>query len=254
MFFQVFSPAIRKILPIVQESGVPAMEILLGTTKTGKFIERLNRFVGLVELEGQPCRAHIATSGRLRELLVPGATVLLEKSASLERKTGYSLKAVEHGGHWVSIDAQLPNRLLEKALRQRALSPFADCTVLQREPGLGEGRLDFLLQGQDGKVWLEVKSVTLVENRAALFPDAPTERGRRHLLELAGTVTSGDRAAVVFVIQREDADYFCPNDRTDPAFARALDFAVRLGVQVYAYRCRVDTARVTLAERVPVLV
>lgn len=230
------------------------MEIMFGKTIYGKFLERRNRFVGLVDLNGQQIQAHIATSGRLWELLVPEARVLLEQSTAPGRKTGYNLRAVEYNGHWVSIDAQLPNRLLEKALKKKALPPFADCTVLQREPHYGQGRFDFLLQEGDRKVWLEVKSVTLVEHKTALFPDAPTERGRRHLLHLAGAVDGGDGAAVVFVIQRGDAGFFSPNRVTDPAFAETLDQAVRSGVQVFAYRCQVDPAGVSLEGRIPVLV
>jgi sugar fermentation stimulation protein A len=218
------------------------------------FAGRPNRFVALVELNGSLTQAHIATSGRLHELLVVGARVLLEKSSTPARKTQFSLRAVEHEGIWVSIDAQVPNRLVEKALVSRALPPFAGCDYLRREPAYDDGRLDFLLEEKGKYVYIEVKSVTLVEGRTALFPDAPTVRGSRHLHKLHKLAVNRQRAAVLFIVQREDAYGFAANNATDPIFAAALREAVEGGVEVYAYGCRVDAAQIELLERLPVMV
>ena len=230
------------------------MRIKFKPTIPAIFTARLNRFVALVQLNGSVSQAHIATSGRLHELLVPGASVLLEKSNSLLRKTQFSLRAVEYDGVWVSIDAQVPNRLVEKALRSRELLPFAGCDFIRREPAYSGGRLDFLLSEEGKDVYIEVKSVTLVEGRTALFPDAPTIRGRRHLVCLQELAQSGCRAAVLFVVQREDACCFAANSATDPLFADELRDAVAGGIEAYAYGCKVEAAQIILLERLPVMV
>lgn len=230
------------------------MKLTFNSSEKGTFVERLNRFVGLVQLDGELVHAHIATSGRLRELLVPGASVLLEKSLQPKRRTQYSLRAVSHNGIWVSIDAQIPNRLMEKVLRSGDLPPFSQCVFVRREPAYGSGRLDFLLSDEGQPVYIEVKSVTLMEKRVAMFPDAPTERGRRHLEHLAALVKEGCRAAVVFVVQREDVDSFIANSRTDEPFANALLRAAVAGVEIYAYRCCVTEYDITMNNRIPVMV
>ena len=223
--------------------------------RPGVFLERLNRFVAMVQVDGTERQAHIATSVRLWELLLPGATVWLEPSSSALRKTAFSLRVVAYEGAWVSIDAQLPNQLIRTALAGQVLQPFRHLEFVRSEPAYENGRFDFLLAEKTGRaVYLEVKSVTLVERDCGFFPDAPTERGRRHLRHLADLTLAGSRCAVIFVIQRHDALWFQPNYRTDPAFAAALRQAVSCGVEVYAYRCRVSPAGISLGERLPVLV
>lgn len=223
-------------------------------TEAGRFVARLNRFVAKVEINGEEVEAHIATSGRLTELFVPGAAVLLERSNSPKRRTVFSLRAVWYHQTWVSIDAQLPNKLIKQALVTKALPPFAQCEFVRSEPVYSSGRFDFLLAEDGQAVYVEVKSVTLVEDGVALFPDAPTARGRRHLSHLADLQREGCRCAVIFIIQRGDADYFAPNQRTDLQFGQALRQAVAAGVEPYAYRCVVDNAGLTLAQRLPVLI
>ncbi len=222
--------------------------------RDGVFLSRPNRFVAVVETGGTVVKAHIATSGRLRELLVPGARLLLEEGEGRARRTPFSLKAVKHNGVWVSIDAQAPNRLLEQALRLRTLSPFAGCEFGRREPESGGGRFDFLLWERGHPVYIEVKSVTLLEKGVGLFPDAPTARGERHLRHLARLAESGLRAAVIFVIQRRDACCFAPNGDTDPRFAATLQEAAWSGVEIYAYGCLVDRSGITLNGRLPILI
>jgi len=151
------------------------------------------------------------------------------------------------------VDARLPNPLFAEAVAEGRLAAFAGVRVIEREVRRGGSRIDFRLEGAWGARWVEVKSVTLVEDGVALFPDAPTGRGRRHLEELSALVREGQRAAVVFVVQRSDAEAFAPNSRADPAFAHMLAEAQALGVEVYAYRCRVTRRALTLLDEVPVL-
>jgi sugar fermentation stimulation protein A len=151
----------------------------------------------------------------------------------------------------VSIDARLPNDLVHEALIAGD-GPFKGPFVIKREAAFGESRLDFLLSGGDWRCLLEAKSVTLVKDSRALFPDAPTLRGRRHLQSLLEAKKAGYEAAVVFVAQREDAKDFSPNDETDPEFGRILREVQRQGVGVYAYACKVSTSEVRLAKEIPV--
>jgi sugar fermentation stimulation protein A len=186
------------------------MHILFGQTFPAIFIKRLNRFAGLVDLDGRQVKVHIPTSGRLGELLVKGAAVRLKPGNSPGRRTEFSLLLVRMQNTWVSVDAQLANRLVGKALKNNEWLPFGDCRFVRSEPAFAGGRFDFLLAESGRDVYVEVKSVTLVEGETDLFPDAPTERGRRHLEKLAALAQKGCRCAVIFVAQREDAKYFAP--------------------------------------------
>ena len=243
----------------------------LGPLVAGAFERRLNRFAATVEVDGRPAMVHVANSGRMRELLRHGARCLVAPRAATGRKTAYDLALVEvasdravgearaaydgdaPGRVLVSADARLPPALLSEAFHERRLPPFAEFDTARREVVYGDSRLDLLLSGSNGACFIEVKSVTLVEDGVALFPDAPTERGRRHVGELVRAVREGYRAAVVFVIQREDARACAPHDASDPAFARTLREAVASGVEAYAYVCRVTPREIRLAHAVPVL-
>ncbi|MFQ5838798.1 MAG: DNA/RNA nuclease SfsA [Thermoplasmata archaeon] len=207
--------------------------------KEARFRERLNRFLVEVELEGRGTLCHLPNPGRLRELLQPGATVFLREQPVEGRKTSHDLAAVRLGSILVSVDSRLPNRAVRHLLREGRLQEFAGYTTIIPEARLGNSRVDFLLRN-GRECYLEVKSCTLVVDGAALFPDAPTERGRRHLEELVAAVESGFKAAVLFVVQRPDASLFRPNDETDSRFGDALRRAHRAGVKVLAYGCRFD--------------
>jgi sugar fermentation stimulation protein A len=200
--------------------------------------------------------AHLPNSGRLGELLTPGRKVWLapaDLQRSPQRRTAYDLALVEFAGRLVSVDARLPGKLVDAALRQGHLAGFEGYTTVRREVRLGESRMDFWLAGPgQAPCWVEVKSVTLVEHSTARFPDAPTLRGQRHVRELAQVVEKGTRAAVVFVVQRDDATGFRPHDVADPAFGRMLRQAARAGVEVYAWRCRVSRQGIQLTEAIPV--
>lgn len=243
----------------------------LGPMVEGAFEQRLNRFAATVAMDGQPAMVHVANSGRMRELLQPGARCLLAPRSAAGRKTAFDLALVEvaadravgepraaYGGAapgriLVSADARLPPALVVEAFHDGRLPPFAEFASARREVVYGDSRLDLLLSGPHGACFVEVKSVTLVEDGVALFPDAPTERGRRHLGALVRAVGEGYRAAAVFVIQREDACACAPHDIADPDFGRALRDAVASGVEAYAYVCRVTRREIRLAHPVPVL-
>ncbi len=195
--------------------------------------------------------AHVANSGRLGELLVEGAEVRVHPVPGPRRVTTHDLLLVRHGRVWVSIDSRAPATIAAEAFRATGLSPIPRAEAVQAEVPLGAHRIDLRGQG-GGEEWLvEVKGCTLVREGTALFPDAPTERGRRQVEALARAARAGARAMVLFVIQREDAQRFRPHEENDPAFAEALRRAAGAGVALVAYRCHVTTREVTLTDRVP---
>ncbi len=217
-----------------------------------RFLRRLNRFAALVERNGSRERVHVRNSGRLRELLTVGRRVWLEPSRTPGRRTAFTLALVQVGSGYVSVDAHLPNALVGEALSCGAIRGLRGWRILRREPRLGRRRFDFLLQGAGGECLLEVKSVSLVRDGVALFPDAPTARGKVHLDALAAVGRRGPHAAILFIIQRGDAHRFTPHREADPAFSLALARAARAGVRILAMRCRVSRRGVALDGPVPV--
>ena len=206
-----------------------------GQVKKGVFLSRPNRFIAHVALDGVETVCHVKNTGRCRELLVPGAAVYLEKGTNPNRKTAYDLIAVEKNGKLINMDAQAPNKVFaEWALR---FNPTA--TAVHSEYRFGQSRLDFCLETPQGQERGEGKVGTLEEWAHTRVPDAPTERGVKHLHELMHAVTLGHRATVFFVIQMADVVDFAPNDATHPAFGEALRRAKAAGVNIAAYCCRV---------------
>ena len=219
----------------------------------GFFITRLNRFAALVNVAGREEMVHVANSGRLRELFEPGRRLLLAPAPGEHRKTRYDLALVDLGHTLVSADARLPNGLLAECLAAGELPPFSDFPNVRREVTYGESRLDLMLEGPPGKCYLETKSVTLVEDGGlALFPDAPTTRGVKHLHTLTRVAAEGHRAGAVFVVQRSDARSLVPHDTADPEFGAALREARDAGVEVRAYCCSVTSEEIRLADPIPV--
>ena len=219
----------------------------------GHFIVRLNRFAALVDVAGREEMVHVANSGRLRELFEPGRRLLLAPAPGERRKTRYDLALVDLGHTLVSADARLPNALVAEALAAGRLEPFAHYPEVRREVTYGESRLDLELEGPAGRCYLETKSVTLVEDGGvALFPDAPTTRGVKHLHTLIQAAAEGHRAGAILVVQRSDAACLSPHDESDPEFGRTLREAKSAGVDVLAYRCCVSPAEITLADPIPV--
>ncbi|MBP3313721.1 MAG: DNA/RNA nuclease SfsA [Oscillospiraceae bacterium] len=204
----------------------------------GRFLRRPNRFIAHVEIDGQEVICHVKNTGRCKELLTPNATVWCEKSQNPARKTPYSLIAVQKGKRCINMDSQIPNDVAEEWILQGGLG-FIPKT-LKREQFFGQSRFDFYLEDQKGqKGYLEVKGVTLEEANACYFPDAPTQRGARHLQELTRATLEGYRAFVLFVVQMEDVLFVSPNEKTDPAFAQALRNAHEKGVEIHAVTCAV---------------
>ena len=226
--------------------------MLFDTLVEGRFIQRLNRFAALVDVNGKVCLVHVANSGRMRELLVEGYRVMLRPAEGDHRKTAFDLALVDLGHNLASADARLPNLLVYEALKEKRLSQFAGYDNLRREVVYGESRLDLALEGPNGTCYVETKSVTLVTDRIGLFPDAPTSRGTKHVGSLLKATREGHRAAIVFVVQRDDAEALVPNDGADPQFGVALRQAVAGGVEVYAYGCRVDIKEIVIADQLPV--
>jgi sugar fermentation stimulation protein A len=217
-----------------------------------RFVRRDNRFRVTVELAGELVAAHLPNSGRLPELLTPGRPCWLAEFDDSRRKTRFDLKLMAYADTLVSVDARLPNPLFAEAVAASQLEPFRWVERFDREVRLGDSRLDFCLEGSGGVCWVETKSVTLVEDGVARFPDAPTERGARHVRELITAVGRGECAAVVFVVQRADAACFTPHDQADAVFGAALRDAARAGVGAYAWACQVSLDRVMISAQVPV--
>jgi sugar fermentation stimulation protein A len=223
-----------------------------GPLKEAEFLLRPNRFLARVKLNGKTVEAHVRDPGRLKELLIPGRKVYIKPANGASRKTSYNLVLVRHGGILVSIDSTLPNRLIHKALLDKELRPFKEYHEVKKEVRYGRSRFDFLLTSDGKRCYVEVKSATLVMDGVAMFPDAVTARGARHIAELQSAREEGCEAFAVFVIQREDARRFTPQDHIDPAFGLALREAVKGGVRVLAYRCEVTLGEVRLAEEIEV--
>ena len=218
---------------------------------SGRFISRPNRFIAYVETAEGIQTVHVKNTGRCRELLIPGATVYLERGANPNRKTAYDLIAVDKGGLLINMDAQAPNRVFEEWAAQGGFVPGV--TAVKREYVFGDSRLDFCLETERGLHLVEVKGVTLEENGEARFPDAPTERGVKHIRELQRAVEMGLDASLCFVVQMKFARSVAPNDATHPAFGQALREAAARGVNVCAVACRVTPESLSVCGSVPVI-
>lgn len=220
----------------------------------GKFIERPNRFIAHVEIGGEEQVVHVKNTGRCRELLQPGATVYLEKSDNPARKTLYDLVSVRKGDRIVNMDSQLPNGLVEEWLKgsKAAREIFGDITFIKREKTYGKSRFDLYVEVGERKIFIEVKGVTLENDNVVSFPDAPTERGIKHLNELVTALEDGYEAYVFFVIQMEGVDYFTPAWDKHQEFGDALVNAHNKGVKILAYDCKVteDEVRINKPVRV----
>ena len=207
-------------------------------TVPGTFVRRLNRFAAEVVIDGKTEKVHIKNTGRLRELLLPGAKVTLQKVSDPGRKTAYDLISVYKAGlEWVNIDSLVPNKLMKQYLMS------SDYDVVKPEYTFGNSRFDFYME-RDGEQYLtEVKGCTLaadLERGIGLFPDAPTERGVKHLDELAAAAKKGYHCQAAFVIQMNGIHTVLPNDDTHPEFGQALRRAAAAGVQVAFYECHVE--------------
>ena len=222
-----------------------------GSVISGRFLSRPNRFVANVETEEGPQVVHVKNTGRCRELLVPGAVVYLEKSTNPARKTAFDLIAVEKGERLINMDAQAPNQVFGEWVAAGGFLP--EVTSVRREFVYGDSRLDFCLETPKGLHLVEVKGVTLEEDGLARFPDAPTERGVKHIRELRRAVEEGFDATLFFVVQMENIRSVSPNDATHPAFGDTLREAAAAGVRVCAWDCAVTPDSLAIRRQVPVI-
>lgn len=217
----------------------------------GRFLLRPNRFIAHVEVNGRTEICHVKNTGRCRELLVPGAQVYLERSSNPARKTQYDLIAVRKGELLINMDAQAPNKVFGEWAAAGVFLP--GLTTIRPEFTWEDSRFDFRLEDESGPIFVEVKGVTLEENGETRFPDAPTERGVRHIHELIRAVREGLDATLFFVVQIENIHSVAPNDETHPAFGEALRLAASQGVNVCAYNCLVTPDSIAIHRPVPVI-
>ena len=215
----------------------------------GRFLSRPNRFIAHVEIAGKEEIVHVKNTGRCRELLRPGAEVWCQESQNPNRKTKFDLITVRKGDRLINMDSQAPNIAAGEWLRSGGLGEIAN---LKAETFHGDSRFDFSFEKDGKQCFLEVKGVTLEDDGICAFPDAPTERGVKHLKGLTKLARDGFGAYVLFVIQMPDVKYIHPNDATDPAFGAALREAAAAGVQIIAMDCAVTED--TMEIRLPVLV
>jgi len=206
-----------------------------GKIVQGRLESKVNRFIAEVYIDGIKEQVHIKNTGRLTELLLKDAEVLLEWSDNPKRKTQYSLIAAEKNGQWVNIDSQAPNAVAYEALRTGKLAEFGVVDSVKREVTFGDSRFDLYYKKDVEKGFIEVKGVTLEKNGIALFPDAPTVRGKKHVLELVKAAQEGYKCSILFVVQMKGCSKFVHNKEMDPAFTEALLDAARNGVQILAY-------------------
>ena len=215
------------------------------------FLSRPNRFIAKVEIDGREETVHVKNTGRCKELLVYGRTVWLEEGKNPNRKTKYDLIAVDKDGLLVNMDAQAPNKVFAEWAQSGNF--VSGLTLLRPETTWGKSRFDFFWETGERRGFVEVKGCTLEEDGFCRFPDAPTERGVKHLNELAACMAEGYEAAVCFVIQMEGMKQFSPNDATHPAFGDALRAAHAAGVQVLAVGCHVEPDSLTITHAIPVV-
>ncbi len=213
-------------------------------TVKGIFISRPNRFIAHVEIDGTEHICHVKNTGRCRELLIKGADVILEKSDNPNRRTEYDLIAVYKGDELINMDSQAPNKVMGEWIEKSGF--FGNPTLIKPECTYKKSRFDFYIETESRKIFAEVKGVTLEENGVVMFPDAPTERGVKHLSELADAVENGYEAYVFFVVQMNDCKYFTPNRKTHPEFADTLKAVGEKGVNIIASVCQVSESSLSI--------
>ena len=217
------------------------------STVTASFISRPNRFIATVELDGKAETVHVKNTGRCKELLIPGAKVVLAPSGNPARKTRYDLIGVYSRGVLLNMDSQAPNA----AAREYLAKLYPD-TIIKSEYRHGDSRLDFYIERTEKPVFVEVKGVTLFDGDTAMFPDAPTERGVKHIRHLISCVENGAEALMLFIVQMKGVSRLIPNDATHPQFGEALRDAARAGVKITAVDCIVTEDSMTVNKEIGV--
>ena len=219
-------------------------------TKRAVFLDRPNRFIAHVDLNGQTETVHVKNTGRCKELLSPGTEVILEESVNPARKTKYDLICVNKSGRWINMDSQVPNKAAAEWIRAGRL--FPEEVTLKTEKVYGNSRFDIYVESPCRKAFIEVKGVTLEENDIARFPDAPTQRGVKHVEELIRCQEDGYEAYLLFVIQMKGIREFEPNWSTHPQFGEVLQKAQNAGVHLLAYDCLIREDYIEIQDPVPI--
>lgn len=227
-------------------------EMKYGEIVHGCFEKRLNRFIAEVFINGVKMRVHIKNTGRLKELLQPGVKVLLEVSDNPNRRTKYSLIAVEKNNMWINIDSQAPNTIVFDALQNGDIVEISNLQLVKREVTYGASRFDIYYENDKEQGFIEVKGVTLEKSGVAIFPDAPTAGGTKHVLELIEAVREGYGAVILFLVQMKGCYVFRLHTEMDPAFADAIHKASKEGVRILAYDCVVKEDELILGQPVSV--
>jgi len=221
---------------------------------SAEFIRRPDRFQAFVNLNGEELIVHVPNTGRCKEILIPGSTVLLREELNPARKTLYDLIAAYKDNKIINIDSQIPNKVVDEALKNKKIQYLDKYNIIEREKTFGTSRFDFKLSNEIGdEYYLEVKGVTLEVDGKTMFPDAPTIRGRKHILELIEAKKVGFGAGVLFLIQMSNIKSFSPYDDMDGAFGDALRLASLNGVDIFAYECEVDENFITLSKSVEII-
>lgn len=219
--------------------------------RSARFRRREKRFRVEVELDGRCEWVHCNNSGSMLGLLKDGCEVFISPASRAGRRLAFTLELVKCDGLWVGVNTLTPNRMLQRAWQQGALPEAADYSSLRPETAIGSSRLDACFEGLSGRLWVEAKNVTLVEEDTAYFPDAVTQRGQKHLVELMELARRGERVACFYLIQRPDARCFGPADFIDPDFARLYRSALVGGVEVWPYQAVVSPCGIDLGEKLP---
>ena len=212
----------------------------------GKFIKRVNRFVALVRLEDHIEEVHVKNTGRCKELFIEGAKVYLEKSTNINRKTNYSLISIYKDFRLINIDSQIPNYVVHDGLKEGRIGEIGQVDFIKREVTFGQSRFDLYFESKQRKGFIEVKGVTLENNGVAMFPDAPTVRGKKHVYELIQAKEQGYEAYIFFLIQMDNITKFKPNVLTDQKFSEALVEAEKKGVKILIYNSLVTKESIQL--------
>lgn len=219
----------------------------------GTFKKRPNRFIAQVIIDGKEETVHVKNTGRCQELLIPNAKVILEDcSHNLNRKTKYSLVAVWKDNMLVNMDSQAPNKVVFEGISDGMIKDFKDYTQLEREVTFGNSRFDIYFETENSKGFVEVKGVTLENDGISMFPDAPTERGTKHALEMVEAVRQGYRGVIFFLIQMKGPKVFKLNWEMDRVFSEAIKYATENGVEILAYDSIVNNSGICLSEPVEI--
>jgi sugar fermentation stimulation protein A len=228
--------------------------ILPSNIKTGTLIKRYKRFLADIELaDGSIVTAHTPNSGSMMGCAIPGSPAIMTKSDSPGRKYPLTWELVQVNGVWIGINTGYPPKLVKEGIENGTVVELQGYTSIRPEVKCGDSRLDLFLDGGDAPCWVEVKNVTLIENGVALFPDAVTTRGQKHLRELQRLVRQGERGVIFYVVQRGDAEALAPADLIDPEYGRLLREVLANGVEALAYRAEVSPTEIKLVKRLPVL-